>query len=121
MNKIDIIIFERLYERPCWAKTFYRMKAYLTALVAAGYVERIAPPSSINTAKNMVALTPKGIDRIERHWKAQRFQRDIVDLAERLADNDEAPETAGKALGMSKAQSQAAFEAIVLDLGRQAA
>ena len=121
MNKFDIIIFERLYERPCWAKTFYRLKTRLTALVAAGYVERISPPGSINTAQNMLQLTDKGIARIERHWRVRQRKTDLVELAERMADHDEPPECAASKIGLSKARAQRAFDDMVLELGAQAA
>jgi DNA-binding PadR family transcriptional regulator len=71
MNQIDAIILGRLYDRPNWAKSLCRVKPRLTALVNAGYVERIAPPGnnlSSGRGRNMVALTPKGVDLIENYW-----------------------------------------------------
>lgn len=72
MNQIDAIILGRLYDRPNWAKSLYRVKPRLTALVDAGYVERIKPPGNEHTrGKNMAQLTPKGVDLIEAHWAAE--------------------------------------------------
>lgn len=74
LNPIDAIILGRLYDRPNWAKSLCNVKPRLTALVNAGYVERVAPPGnslSAGRGRNMVALTPKGIDLIEAHWDAK--------------------------------------------------
>lgn len=71
LHPIDAMILGRLYSRPNWAKSLYRVKPRLTALVNAGYVERIAPPGnnlSAGRGRNMVALTHKGVDVIEAHW-----------------------------------------------------
>ena len=121
MNKFDAIILERLYERPCWAKTFYRVKPRLTALIASGYAERISPPDTPNTAQNMVAITPKGEARIERYWRSKQRGEDLVALAERMADSDEPPIVAGQNIGLTKLQAQVAFDKIILDIGLQAA
>lgn len=121
MNKFDAIILERIYERPCWAKTFYRLKPRLVALIASGYAERISPPDTPNTSPNMVKITTKGEARIERHWRAKLTKADLMDLADCMAEQDKAPEDAGYSIGMTRLQSQAAFNKIVLDLGAQAA
>lgn len=71
INDIDAIILKRLYDRPNWAKSLYRVKPRLTALVNAGLVERIAPIGNAGCkggGRNMVQLTPKGVDAIEAHW-----------------------------------------------------
>lgn len=118
MNKFDIIIFERLYERPCWAKTFYQLKSRLTALIAADYVERVSPPG--NSAKNMVALTKKGAARIERHWSVKERKLDLVQLADRMAEHDESPQLAAKQVGLSKNRAQIALNTMIIELGAQA-
>lgn len=75
LSDIDAIILGRLYSRPNWAKSLYRVKARLTALIAAGLVERCMPIGNSDckgTGKNMVKLTPKGIDAIEAHWEKKK-------------------------------------------------
>lgn len=74
LHPIDAVILGRLYDRPNWAKSLYKVKSRLTTLVNAGYVERIAPPGNSlgnGRGRNMVTLTPKGVDLIEAHWDAQ--------------------------------------------------
>lgn len=75
LNSIDVIILQRLYDRPNWAKSLYRVKARLTVLIDAGLVERCAPIGNSDckgTGKNMVKLTDKGIDAIEAHWAKRK-------------------------------------------------
>jgi hypothetical protein len=75
LNSIDVIILGRLYDRPNWAKSLYRVKARLTVLVNAGLVERCAPVGNSDckgTGQNMVKLTPKGHDAIEAHWNKNK-------------------------------------------------
>lgn len=74
LSTIDATILGRIYSRPQWAKTFFRVKARLTVLVNAGLVERCAPIGNSDckgTGRNMVKLTDKGIDVIEAHWRKE--------------------------------------------------
>lgn len=75
ISDIDAVIMGRLYDRPNWAKSLYRVKPRVTALVNAGLVERCAPIGNSDckgTGKNMLKLTPKGVDVIERHWEKKK-------------------------------------------------
>jgi hypothetical protein len=74
LNPIDAIILGKIYGRPIWAKSLAKVKGRLTVLVEAGYVERIAPPGNqlgAGRGRNMVRLTPNGMDLIEAHWRAE--------------------------------------------------
>jgi len=73
---IDAIILGKLYDRPIWAKSLKLVKARVHQLVLAGYVERVAPPGSANPRwRNMLTLTPQGVDAIEAHWNAELESR----------------------------------------------
>ena len=68
LHPIDALILKRLYDRPNWAKSLAAVKPRLTMLVNTGFAERITPPGTEGRGRNMVQITPKGIDAIERHW-----------------------------------------------------
>lgn len=64
MMRADAIILKRLNARPLWAKTLWRVKPRVEALVRAGLVERIVPPGGRH--RNMLAITDSGVDALRR-------------------------------------------------------
>lgn len=75
LSNIDEIILKRLYDRPNWAKSLYRVKPRLTLLVKAGLVARCYPEGTDGLkgyGPNMVKITAKGIDVIEAHWEKKK-------------------------------------------------
>lgn len=88
LHPIDAVILGRLYDRPNWAKSLYRVKGRLTALVNAGLVERIAPPGNTLSAgrgRNMVMLaaavssfTPEQITRHDQGRKVGYYRKAII-------------------------------------------
>ncbi len=69
MNSIDRIILEKCNDRPMWAKSLKAVNPRVTALVNAGYLERIVPPGSTQRGRNMLTLTASGRQILEREWK----------------------------------------------------
>lgn len=66
--RVDAIILKRLNAKPLWAKTLWRAKPRVEALVQAGLVERITPPGG--RQRNMLAITAAGVDAATKYWHA---------------------------------------------------
>lgn len=71
--RIDLIVLGKLHARPQWLKSLSRVRPVWKRLEAAGLARRIKPPTG--TARNMLEITPAGIDAIEAHWAAEQARQ----------------------------------------------
>lgn len=73
LDSIDAVILGKCRERPVWMRSLQAVRPRWQALVNAGMLTKIKPPTG--TAHNMVAITAKGVDAIEAHWARQNKAR----------------------------------------------
>lgn len=123
MNHIDAIILGRLYERPQWLKSLVAVRPRVKALVNAGLAERVRPcPQG---ARNMVQITPEGIDAIEQHWGEPAMEErpwtkaETDTLADMMADG-KGYKSIAKATGRSLDSVKSRWRKVVRSMGWQA-
>ncbi|MBB6424972.1 Myb-like DNA-binding domain-containing protein [Sphingopyxis sp. JAI128] len=123
MNHIDAIILGRLYERPQWLKSLVAARPRVKALVDAGLAERVRPcPQG---ARNMVQITPRGIDAIEQHWgepvmEERPWTKDEDDTLAEMMSEGKGHRTIAKAMGRTSDSVKGRWRKIVRSMGWQA-
>lgn len=76
LDIIDATILGKCRERPVWMRSLQAVRPRWQALVNAGMLRTIMPPTG--TAHNMVEITDAGIAAIEAHWARQNAARRVA-------------------------------------------